>query len=100
MTRRKVDRESNLSPDTRTRGVFAAQEPKRETEILANGIRASQHGLQLASGQPRVAGVAAIYLDSQREPGCEVAQNRDSSRVYSTTPGLNADYACARVSRK
>src|SRR5712692_1271451 len=86
----KIDREPNLAADAWACNVFASEQTERKTQAAAERVLSANQDLELASAQIPVIGKPSVNPAAERQPGSEVVQDRETSRVDVAPCALDA----------
>src|SRR6266481_7261739 len=93
----EIHRESDLAAEPGARNIFAPEHAEIESHAVANYVLTANQSLELASAQIAVIGKASVDLGAERQPGSEVVQDRETSRVNVAPGALYADRTGAGV---
>src|SRR6266436_2102632 len=93
----EIHRESDLAAEPGARNIFAPEHAEIESHAIANCVLTANQSLELASAQIAVFGKASVDLGAERQPGSEVVQDRETSRVNVAPCALYAHRAGAGV---
>jgi len=96
----KIHGEPDLSTDPRARDILAAENTEIKANAAPNEILAAGHSLELASAESPIIRVPAVKLATECEPAREIVQQRNTSCVNMTPPGLYSQITRAGVPGK